>query len=213
MRKRVFLVIAGLAASASCGWLQPAQHPEVSARSPEDLAVGVSVVGTPFHRILVGSADPGLTSRLIILYVRIESTADEVFWMRPADITVVQADGTTGIGLDRERALALLERRDLLIIDADPAARAPGGWDRTKEAQDSLRSTIRDELLKESEVQHGNSVRGYLIVDMRREQATLDGATLHLGLTRLVDGAPMRQLHRFDTTPVATADRPPDAAR
>jgi hypothetical protein len=54
-------------------------------------------------------------------------------------------------------------------------------------------------------------VRGYLIVDMQRAQATLDGATLNVGLTRLVDGAPLRQLYRFDTTPVAAVDVQPNA--
>jgi hypothetical protein len=212
-RTRFILLVAGLAISAGCGWLQPAQQPEPGARLPADLATGVSVVGTPFHRILAGSQDLERSTRLLILYVRLESIADEVFGMRPSDISLVQADGTTGVALDRQRALALLERRDLVVIDADPAAWDPNGWDRAPEVQDSLRGVIRDELLQESEVQREGSVRGYVIIDMRRPQATLDGATLQVGLTRLADGAPMRQLYRLETTPVAAADTTPNAAR
>jgi hypothetical protein len=190
-----------LAASSGCGWFQPTQHLNAAARPPDDLATGVSVVGTPFHRMLVGTADPGSSTRLVILYIRIENGADEAFWIRPADITLVQADGTIGTGLDRERTLALLERRELVIVDADPAARDIAAWDRTRVAQEELRIVIRDELLNESEVSRDASVRGYLIVDMQRAQATLDGATLSVGLTRLDGGGEAGEaaLHPFES--------------
>lgn len=200
-----------LATCSGCGWFQTPQNRQVNARDPDDIATGVSVIGTPFHRVFVGSADPGDSTRIVILYVRIESVADEAFWVRPGEMTLVQADGTVGIGLDHDRAQALLERGDLLIVDADPAARDP--LDRTAEAQYAVRRVIQSELLNEADLYRDRPVRGYLVVDTRREQPSFDGATLHIGLTRLADGAEKRQLYRFETAPVATADTPANAAQ
>lgn len=210
--QRIALAIA-LSAGSGCGWFQTPQQPYVATDTPVDIATGVSVVGTPFHRVSVRSSDPSDSTRLVILYVRIESVAEETFSVRPGGMTLVQADGTIGSGLDPDRAQALLERGDLLIVDADPALHDPFGLDRTAEAQDSVRRVIQDELLTEAEVQRDRVVRGYLVVDTRRAQPSFDGATLQIGLTRLTDGAEMRQLYRFEPAPVATADTPADTAQ
>lgn len=212
-RARGLVVGIAIASAAGCGWLQTGQSPQRTTQVADGIASDVSVVGTPFHRLIVSASEGDDTSRVVVLFVRVESTAEAPFWVRPGEITLVNNDGTVGVALDRERARALLERSDVVVVDADPAARDPSGQDRTAVAQQAIRHVILDELLDEAAVQRDQPVRGYVVLDMRRAQSSLDGTTLQVGLTRSADGAQMRQRYRFDAAGVAAADTPAGSAQ
>jgi hypothetical protein len=206
------LLVGGLLAlgCAGCAWLRDSEPPPAP-QVVDDIARDVSVAATPFHRLIVNAAELDNTSRLVVFYVRIE-TAAESFRIRSVEMTLDYGDGTSGIVFDRERARALLERTDLLILDADATVRDPAGYDRTAAYQQELRRMILEELLDEGEVRRDQPLRGYVVLDTRRSYPSFEGTSFYIQLTRVDDGAQLRQFHRFPEAAVASTATPTDQA-
>jgi hypothetical protein len=186
------LAVALIGILAGCGLLFPSAAAEKSASQPNDLAANVTVAAQPARRLLVTREENQSHSRLLAVWLRIENTANEALTFNPDEVTLTFADGSAGYTLDRERANVLIERLNVAPTD-EAAADYPDMWTQTRQL--GLKQQLSDALLTERSL-GAEAVEGYILFDTRQPAAPLDGAVLHVLLSRS-DGTPLRQLYHF----------------
>ena len=163
----------------------------------QELATSVTVAAEPARRWLVTADENQSGSRLLVVWVRVESAGNEVVAFTPDNVALVFADGTTGVTLDRDRADILIERLEVAPTD-EAVANYPDLWTiaRRPDQQRNLKQQLRDGLLAERPLA-AETAEGYLIFDTRQRTSSLDGASLQIILVRNSDGAKLRQVYPF----------------
>lgn len=196
-----FLILVGVLAAivgrSGCALVQKTAAPRVETEAPDGLAVSVTVVATLSHRLIATPEEIQGPSRLVAVYARLENAGTETFLFNPANVTLTLADGTVGRGFDRQRAAALIERLEIAPAGS-MSAQMHGLPDRTRApgVQELLKRQLIEGLLDEGAL-GSEAIQGYLLLDTNRRSASLEGAVLYVSLTRVSDGAPMRQVYRF----------------
>jgi hypothetical protein len=190
-------VLAAILGRSGCPLGQSPPSPSLQPDTPSDLAVSVTVVATPSHRLIATPEEAQGPSRLIAVHARLENGGSDAFLFNPANVALMFSDGTQGHAFDRQRAAALIERLEIAPTGAsspespDLLARA-----RTPGVQEQLKRQVIEDLLDER-LLGSEAIQGYLLLDTKGRSASLDGAILHVSLIRARDGAALRQLYRF----------------
>jgi hypothetical protein len=162
---------------------------------------GASVVASSdaSYRLIIGPSLRDAPSRLWVVHARIETFDDVPLRIDGDGAQLVLADGTHAHPLDEPRVAALLERTE---IGAANPNYAPYGLSQSATGLAyEEKKQVRDKILASpfvgGEVTRSHPIEGYMVVDARRELASLEGAMLEVVATRLIDGAFIRRTYRF----------------
>lgn len=199
---------AGLAAVAltagSCSFPPWGRHspepvaPPVAAVAAVEPVVTVSALLS--YRLIINPVLADTPSRLLVLHARIEAVDEGLFRFDPAGAQIHLPDGTVGRAFDQPRAFELLQRTDLGLGDLAYLERAgrdrpPGGVH--AHLKPVLTDAVRKGLIGRSDFSRAQPLQGYLVVDVGRPLASLDGVVLEVEATRLADSAPVRDRYEF----------------
>ncbi len=200
------LVVVGLAASG-CSlppWGRPAPEP-VPAVAVAEAPPVVTVSALLSYRLIINPALADAPSRLLVLHTRIEALDEGSFRFDPAGAQIQLPDGTIGRAFDQARALELLQRTDLGLGDLAYLERGGGGLPRgglNAPLKPVLTNLVRKELLGRTDFSREQPLQGYLVVDIGRPLASLQGVVLEVEAVRLSDAAPVRDRYEFASSGV-----------
>jgi hypothetical protein len=196
-----FLLLSAVLGVASCHRAGVEYRPgRAVARLP-----GASVIASSdaSYRLIIGPNLRDAPSRLWVVHARIATFDHSPLRIGDNGAHLVLADGTRAHPLDRPRVAALLERTeigaaDLSYANVDGSRFATGGLSPSEREQ--LHSKILASLFVPGEVTRSRPLEGYLVIDAKRDLASLEGAMLEVVATRLEDGAFVRRIYRFGTS-------------
>jgi hypothetical protein len=151
------------------------------------------------YRLIVGPRWADSPSRLLVVYARVQNAGDQSIAFRPEEMRLQLADGESGRVFDRARAAELLRRTN--FGEAEP----PTGGTRMVWSEAALDEQVLHSLIDATNLSPGQVMEGFLIVDVGRPVASLEGAALEVVGTRSGDMAPVRDTYRFVKPSVVSA--------
>ncbi len=190
------LLLFGVAGCALPPWakheVEPAEELTVTT---VEVAPSLFATAIPSYRLIVSPRLADAPSRLMAVHARFETYSEQPLHFSPLGVRLRLPDGTSGRAFDRPRAIEILERAELGAADLSYLAqrngrRPPGGL--YEAAKSVLKNQLKQSLLGEVDFSRDRPIEGYLIVDVGRPVASLEGALLEIEATRISDAIPAR---------------------